>query len=490
MEHRVNQRVNMPGKQSLLAICAILVSSLIIGVTSAINLLLPFTFVFSSIFVLLYLCFEKGMLICFGLFLIVQELLVLNVGQESHVGVFLKRLDETVILTFFVILLAKQCCLRLRLTKTSVNFLVLGVCLIGFLSSIYKDVPFHVAGFDLFLILKGFLLFYIFSALRYEEADVRLLSRIFFITGVVIVLLGLIDFISPEKFRSAIGNQSYVHYQFGIPSIQSIFVHPGLFGWFTALLACYSFAFYCIYRNQRSLFLASFFTLVMLLSMRRKPIAGLLVAVVFTLFVFWPYLGKGRIRIALATIISMGGIGFLFFEKIMGIIYEGFNFYLSNPDPMSVARNALYITSFTIAGDYFPLGVGLGRFGGWVSSMYYSPVYREYGLDSVYGLSPDMPDFISDTFWPHILGELGVAGVIVYSFILLALFRIPWQFFKRGENPFIKAFALGTMMVFIEALVESVAHPIYEMSLTGYFVFGSIGVLNAVRRESSSPLSK
>ena len=71
------------------------------------------------------------------------------------------------------------------------------------------------------------------------------------------------------------------------------------------------------------------------------------------------------------------------------------------------ARILMYTTSAEIARDYFPLGAGLGRFASAGSRLEYSPIYARYGLDEVFGLRPSDAQFITDTFWPRILGETG-----------------------------------------------------------------------------------
>ena len=53
--------------------------------------------------------------------------------------------------------------------------------------------------------------------------------------------------------------------------------------------------------------------------------------------------------------------------------------------------------------------------------MHYSPVYDEYELSSVYGLSRAEPKFISDTAWPSVMGETGYAGLAAYALGLIVL---------------------------------------------------------------------
>ena len=98
---------------------------------------------------------------------------------------------------------------------------------------------------------------------------------------------------------------------------------------------------------------------------------------------------------------------------------------------------ALYKTSALVGRDYFPLGAGLGRYGSWLSREHYSPLYAEYGLNDVRGLAPARPagdglrarvaaPSATDTFWPAILGEMGVIGLIAYLGFMATLGWMLW----------------------------------------------------------------
>ena len=80
------------------------------------------------------------------------------------------------------------------------------------------------------------------------------------------------------------------------------------------------------------------------------------------------------------------------------------------------ARAEITRASLRIARDFFPVGTGFASFGSVFSAQgsYYSPVYYEYGLNEIWGLSPDDTFFLSDTFWPTVLGQFGVLGLLLY----------------------------------------------------------------------------
>lgn len=89
------------------------------------------------------------------------------------------------------------------------------------------------------------------------------------------------------------------------------------------------------------------------------------------------------------------------------------------------ARDLLGTTSLQIAFDYFPLGTGFGSFASYMSKVYYSQVYFSYHLSSVYGLMniPDGGSFISDVYWPMVLGQTGFLGLLCILSIYIKLFK-------------------------------------------------------------------
>ena len=89
------------------------------------------------------------------------------------------------------------------------------------------------------------------------------------------------------------------------------------------------------------------------------------------------------------------------------------------------ARGALTSTSITIAKDYFPFGIGFASFGSYMSKVFYSPFYYQYGLSSIYGLMniDGANSFISDTFWPMVIAQSGVVGTVCFIWALGSLYK-------------------------------------------------------------------
>ncbi len=79
----------------------------------------------------------------------------------------------------------------------------------------------------------------------------------------------------------------------------------------------------------------------------------------------------------------------------------------------------MYYNSLQVARDKFPIGAGFGTYGSYMSAQYYSPLYYEYNMSKVHGLTADDTRFVSDTFWPMILAQHGVFGLILFLLLVV-----------------------------------------------------------------------
>jgi hypothetical protein len=147
------------------------------------------------------------------------------------------------------------------------------------------------------------------------------------------------------------------------------------------------------------------------------------------------------------------------------------------PDPQVIAqlqpRVALLVASIAIARDEFPLGGGIGRFGSHMSRVSYSPLYAEYGLDRTHGLRESNPRAVTDTFWPMILGEAGVLGLVGAALFVGGLGMRLWRAAARDASPEVRAFILGGLLVFGEGVVRSLVSPALVAPPVAHFVFGA-----------------
>jgi hypothetical protein len=108
--------------------------------------------------------------------------------------------------------------------------------------------------------------------------------------------------------------------------------------------------------------------------------------------------------------------------------------YFNNVGSEGHIRIAMYLTAVNINIDSLGLGTGLGSFGSLgaiISSVSFSEgvvyglsdIYYNYGINDIAGNSAEKLNqgeagTLLDTFWPHIFGELGVIGTVLYVAII------------------------------------------------------------------------
>lgn len=108
----------------------------------------------------------------------------------------------------------------------------------------------------------------------------------------------------------------------------------------------------------------------------------------------------------------------------------------------------------------FPFGTGFATFGSYYSGVYYSSVYAAYGLSNINGLRIGASQFISDSFWPMILGQSGYFGLLSYIFAVTMLLKAI-QRIRKVENSYYAAAMSGICYLIIVSMAESAfVHPI------------------------------
>ena len=127
---------------------------------------------------------------------------------------------------------------------------------------------------------------------------------------------------------------------------------------------------------------------------------------------FIGYFKTNKFLLILATIVMGLLIGILTFQEYAGITLD------------STIRILLWLVPINNFNEIeWIFGWGPGKWGGHVSSIFYSEYYFQHGLSDLWGASPEHSTFLSDGYWPHVLGEIGLFGVIVIMFLLSRVYR-------------------------------------------------------------------
>jgi hypothetical protein len=370
--------------------------------------------------------------------------------------------------------------------------------LAGIISSLANGVPAEIWGIQLILLVKGIVIFYVALWTGARVFEISAGMKVVLAIGAVVLALGIVELFNPPLFQETLGLQSFVHARGPLFSVKSLFFHPVLFSWFTAFIALFAYAWYLVGRRRVALVMAAIFSLGPFLGQRRRAILALIVGLVIA-FGEAMIRRRGDARSVLRTFrpiaATMALILVIFIPVLANLATSTIQNYVAIPslspgetgtgDPGEAppqVRIALYIGSFEVARDDFPLGGGLGRWGSWMSRQHYSPLYYEYEVNKIRGLKPSHPINATDTFWPQILGELGFPGFLAYATFLACLAIGLWRVGARYGGGVLRIFTLGSGMVLAQALVESFASPMFHSPPRAYLVFLTIGVATALRR--------
>lgn len=152
---------------------------------------------------------------------------------------------------------------------------------------------------------------------------------------------------------------------------------------------------------------------------------------------------------------------FLFLIPIILLIaWDQIEYYFFGNMQSDSARYQLTIKAFSIARDHFPLGSGFGTFASFFSSIQYSPLYYKYQLSSVNGLRKGAAYFVSDSFWPMILGQTGWFGLFFMGSAMVCLFLSIQK--SRKNYPEYNA---SCLCMFSYLLISSVAEAAFVHSI-------------------------
>lgn len=336
---------------------------------------------------------------------ILVNLLVLSTYLETDVSPWFAYVDEVAVLGIAILAAIKaglaDCGKATRYETASLVLLLVFVA-VGLIGNLINQIQGSVwaIGVDLLTCCKFFVAF-IGGIILFDEDD-RLLEMLQCEAKVLSVLLCALAVISIFVDIGMSGTEV----RYGLRPFNFIFYHSSAVIWmmvaFTSVLL--------IDRKKNFVFIV-FSLVVICLTLRSKGICWAAFVVLFALS-----LGK-RNRLSAVQIAAC----------LLAIVYFGFDqfmFYYSG-DASERSRGAMLIASVQIAGDYFPIGTGFGTFGSAITATdgYYSPLYYEYGLSTVYGLQPFFTSFITDAFWSTVIAQFGVIGLALFIALLILLYK-------------------------------------------------------------------
>lgn len=376
--------------------------------------------------------------------------------------------DDALIATAVVALCGHRLMRGESLRKIPGSWWWLIVLALGAASSLYHAVPAPVAATGAFLLLKGPLLGFAAAQVDWKLEDLDVIRRAALISAPILVGICIVNLLVEPRWTRLLSNsnESFLRIS-AIPSLIGPFIHPSFLAQMAALLAITL----VVVRNEFggvSRFWIGSVILCSLLSFRKKTWLALPIGLYFS------QRSHGRLKtlafgtpalIALATI-AWGPI--TNFVSATGDHYFGGNLSTS-------PRVALYLGASDIAIRDLPLGAGFGRWGSEPARSSYSPEYLAAGFKSYDGLNPADTSYATDTFWPVVIGETGLVGVVAYVAGLVSIVVFGRKL-ARGSPGYSRVIGLILCGWSSLLLVESVAAPVFMGPPTFPWLFVAAGV--------------
>lgn len=356
--------------------------------------------------------FYTSFIICYVLFAL---LLYDRISILQYVDEFL-----TLILGFYYIFQKKACIQR------EFVFFLLVVCFYVFYSVGLKENSCLSVFYDLQQQIKPYLVFYCTFGLApcFTKKQMKLLENI----AIMAVFCSFLIFVP--------------YYSKGAESASLA----------TNIVVC-SLLYYFFSTSELKNKIVMFLFLFGIISGKSKFYGELILAIY--LFLFCKHkLNFLSLKTYIITVVAIVMILFFTWQRFSYYYIDGFG-------REDIARPLLYKTGGQILIDYFPFGSGLGTFANEASRVFYSPLYCEYNLNKVWGLSEDDPSFIADAFYPT-LAQIGFIGILFFLLFwyrrYLAIRVLSLEYYKLG------------MMIILFLFIESVADSTY-LSNRGLLLF-------------------
>lgn len=323
---------------------------------------------------------------------------------------------------------------RYSINTIKIVFLLLIFVVIGLIGNIFSSIqPLSVAIKDILLNTKFWLAMIVgeyfgrkYSVKKHACFIARTTSVLVFLFFILIILDNLFDLFTPiyrNQFRS-----SHLFYY-----------HPTHFA---AICVFFVVVLFSVWSKKKTPLVILLLLLMLCSTLRSKAIAA---AVAIILIYYWSQKKnhKFKVRDVLLLIPLFVAIG-----------WEQIYWYFFSAIKLDSARNLLLIYSIRIANDYFPFGAGFGTYASYLSGVFYSPIYDIYGLSSVNGLTRMDHSYMSDSFWPMILGQNGYFGLIIFLVILYIWIKAI-SCMRKYDKSFYVAGLVGASYLFISSMAES-----------------------------------
>ncbi|QCY33581.1 hypothetical protein [Kocuria rosea] len=366
-------------------------------------------------------------------------------------------LDDVLVFVCLVAFTTRAASIRGRIRWLSALVLFAVYLGLGLASSLPHGVSLATSSLSGFLFVKGALLAFAVAQIDWIRQDLPKIAKFSGWLLAVVLVATLANAAAPGPWKTAlgiIGGDERV----GYTSLTSIFDHPVGLGTSMSLSFIAVFLFRKIVgRSAPSLLLLTGAALANIFSFRRKSIVSMIAGTIFGRLA----IPGGRSFVMAVIAVAAPLVLILSWGPLVSVVSFTWNEYFTNPD--GTARTMMTRDAALIAVSYFPLGAGLGRYGSYPARQDYSPEYSDRGYQFVYGMGPGEDGmFLTDTFWPAVLGESGFIGLTCYMAGMLLLARPAWQLMRRETEPYVRWIGAVGVAWLAALLIESWVAPVFS----------------------------
>lgn len=373
------------------------------------------------------------------IYILVLFLLVFQNFLQIYIQIF-QYYDE--ILAIIGILAILYDLVRTKGKIKKINLIIL-ICLfvisiIGFYSVMQNKYQELQYSFIDWIIVMKFFLIYLLSQIFTKYFDLsQYANQIYKSIKAIIIILTLFT----------IANYAFKLYpsevRFGIMANKLFYEHPT----YLAAVCIALIANIILFSNKVKNKYVYICLIILASTMRFKAIAATVVILMIII-----YVNNTNKKI---SILKLGVIGLV----AIVVAWSQIEYYFL--DSEGSPRRMLIEASIEIANDFFPIGTGFGTFGSFVSGEHYSLAYELYGLNKTYGLMEGGTFFLSDTFWPMILGQFGYIGTFLYLLALILIFiKVQKEFKKNNKNVYLAKITCLVYLLISSIAEASFANPI------------------------------
>lgn len=204
----------------------------------------------------------------------------------------------------------------------------------------------------------------------------------------------------------------------------SLFDHPSTLAAAAAmfLLLAASRAFVFVEERRYYIFISAMYLLLIIFAVQRQELAGALLCV---LLAYLLATGKNRLpRLLLVSLLGIVSATVFWLAFSQNLVREMQTMGIGSYGSIEQPRAQLFMGAWRMAQLYFPLGSGLGTYGGAGAAKFDHSVYDMLGFRSYWWYGKQ--DFLMDTYWPNSVAETGIFGslVLLLSYCMLLVYAV------------------------------------------------------------------